>query len=194
LFVPFILQVFTYCSIFGCDDASTFYYEVGDINVYHLDNSGPSAIVAQTDQVTKSAYGIRVSLDRNKIAMRDAFTPSMFFPVAMATSCADDEYLAADTIAHMKVFTLEDFDDIHAAGSDVSTYFRIGNLQGYTALDDYVNMYGAERLYNGNLHTELDLLLMTAPELGTAHQFSVEIALTDGRVIQKTTTTINLIE
>jgi hypothetical protein len=196
LIVPFVFQISGSCIIGGnCDDPEIYHYSFQSISVEHLDNSGPMPAVS-SGPVLKHAYAVRVDIDREKIATIIALPRFSFFQSAYASGdCAPDEFIPADTLSSFKIFTLQDFDDNHAAGSDVSDYFRISNPSAYTALDDYIDMYGASVVYNrGDLDTSLQILLMTPPTLNTTHQFRVQIELTDGRVLESTTTTIDLIE
>jgi hypothetical protein len=196
LVLPFVFQVFGSCWCdCECDNVETSHYTFQSIAVQHLDNSGPSPVTA-SGQVLKHAYGIGVTINREQTARVEPIPCNFsFFQSAYANDCVSGEYVAVDTISTFKIFSLADFDETHPANSDISAYFKISNLNGYTALDDYVDVYGASTIYNpGELQNELQILLMTPPTLGTTHQFKVEIVLTDGTVIEKTTTSIDLVE
>ncbi|RAW00349.1 DUF5034 domain-containing protein [Pseudochryseolinea flava] len=192
LAVPFLLDVASSCSM-GCD-VETYQYVHKDLQVANLDNSGAKAVVT-SGEVKRSAYGIRLSISRDAIAAI-LHEPGLSFSTKLyASDCIENEYIAKDSITSIKVVSLVNFDEEHGAGSDVSDYFKVGLTGAFTALDDYVNMYGHQTLnLNGPIQAhEINLLLMTQPEPGT-YQFKLEVTISDGRNFEGTTNEIELVE
>lgn len=195
LTVPFMLRVLAACSIDGCEDAGIYQYSHKSFEVSAIDNSGSQPVVVTSGEVVERAFGIRLSVDRDQIASIFQHSDFSFFTPLSATDCEPAHYIAEDSIVTLKVYTVEDFDAEHGAGSDVSEYFRFFHHSYYVALDDYIGVFGAETIINtGDLEKEIDLLLMTVPELNTTHQFKVQVVLSDGRVFEETTPTIDLVE
>lgn len=193
--VTFIIQIVgSCCGCAGCEEALTNHYSFKSVAVTHLDNSGAKPI-ASSGPVLKYAYGVGVTIEREQLAMISDVPRYSFFQSAYACDCVGNEYIPKDTLSTFKIFTVNDFDDTHPAGSDVSDYYRISNLNAYTQLDHYVDMYGFDTLYGpSQLQSTLEILLMTPPTLNTTHQFRIELVLTDGRVMEQMTTPIDLVE
>ena len=84
---------------------------------------------------------------------------------------------------------MNDFDDQHPAGADISEYFRIKDQYNYLSLDQYLDRRNS---FNWLSDICLDCLLMSAPSITGTHQFQVEAKLSDGRTMLSTTTQILL--
>lgn len=181
-----------YEGVIPCDPLK---YTHKDFEVYNLDNRGAEAIVTHETVVNKHAFGIRLVMDRDEIVssrFKNIFP--IFSTPLYASDCIPNGYVAQDSISSIKIFTIADFDDEHAAGSDVSEYFSISSTSTFSVLSEYVNMHGSDHLYIDQLDGKLDMLLMTPPTDSGAHQFTVEITLSDERVIEQTTNAIDLLE
>lgn len=102
---------------------------------------------------------------------------------------------AGSTLVTATSGSVANFDGSHPANADVSAYFKIykGYAYAFTSIADYLK-YPEVRLSNESQFTStLDLLLMTPPTLNTQHQFSIQITLSDRRVLQTQSSTIDLI-
>lgn len=92
----------------------------------------------------------------------------------------------------IKVYTLNDFDGTHPAGADLSGNFKVYRNYAFMTMEDYLK-YADVTLYDERqLDIRIDLLLMTAPAITDQHQFKVQMALSDGRVLETETSTIEL--
>ncbi len=165
------------------------------ISVENIDNSGEKPIIVQTTDVPKEAYGIRLNLIRSVGTCQLDNYQSFLFPSAYA--CKDNsnvtEYRPLEAISAIKIITLNDFDTTHQANNDVTSYFYLLEKDGFISINDYLS--GQDFIYydTSAMNLKLDLLLMTAPTQGTQHQFSIEVYLTDGRILTAETPIINLI-
>ncbi len=175
-------------------------YSHKTLSLKNLDNSGENAIESEASELNKNAYGIRLYLarEKNTIAQNIKQINSIFIQSAYATSCeCPPEYIfsASDSIISIKIFTLNNFDNQHFENSDITDYFRIAHT--YSSVKDhltsihYTYEYDIQELTEKTL--EIDLLLMIAPEINSNHQFKIQIALSDGRVLEQQTREVKLL-
>jgi len=193
LLFPFIADLAISCC--NCLDTLTHHYSNKTIEVSSLDNSGQEPKEISSGSVFKTAYGIRVQLVREKIA-RINKSRIVFGQAAYAYDCfcpSPDEFLPNDSITAIRVLTLRNFDTNHPANSDVSSYFKVYRLSSFSTIDDYLK-YLKTTFYNETeLQVAFIMLLMTPPASGGAHQFRVQFILSDGRILEQDTPTINFI-
>ena len=104
-----------------------------------------------------------------------------------------DQFLPNDSIAAIQVITLTDFNSSHPASTAVSTYFKVYANYYFRTLDDFVKKTDASFTEEKELQLTLDLLLMTPPDSNGPHQFKVQIVLSDGRILEQDTQTIDFI-
>ena len=164
----------------------------------NLDNSGEKAIESEALQLNKNAYGIRLNLVREKVVIARAKQINSFIiQSAYATSCEcppEFLYFPSDSIVSIKIFTVNNFDNQHSENTDISGYFRVAG--SYSTVESYVtnmrNNYADDFDYWGR-ELKLDLLLMTAPTANNKHQFEVQVALSDGRILKQQTPEIELL-
>lgn len=190
LFLPLLTELVLSCC--DCPETQTLHYTNKTMLLQHLDNSGSGPVVTTSGRVPKAAYGIRIDVVREKTA---AHRKTLFLPAAYAYSCGCPpplEILPRDSITAIRVFTLQDFDASHAAGSDVSGYFKSYTPYYFLSITDYLQKSRTVLLDESELSTRVDLLLMTPPALNTLHQFRVRLTLSDGRTLEQETTPIDL--
>lgn len=192
LFLPLIAQViFISCH---CPEPLIEYYSNKEFTLFNLDNSGYEPKITTADSVPKEAFGVRLQLEREKTAFYKPIQP-VFFQSAYAfrRECPPPRILPRDSVLSLKVFTLNDFDASHPAGSDVSDYFKVFERNNFRPIEPYLKAENTTLFSEEQLKEKLDLLLMTAPVLNKSHQFKIEISLSDGRLIELFSTAINLI-
>ena len=169
-------------------------YSNKSFSVSNLDNSGRNTFITTTDSVLKKAYGIRLHLVR-EIFVTNKSPQYIFIQSAYADSppIYYHDYLPLDSIVSMQIFTINDFDDFHPAGSEITDYFKVYQNYSFTPIKEYLNK--ASKIYShlSDLQVDIDMLLMTAPIINTKHQFKIQIKLSDGRILTQETTMINLI-
>jgi len=192
LLFPFIVDLAISCC--NCLDAVIHHYTNKSIVVSALDNSGQEPKEISTGSVIKAAYGIRVQLSREKLA-RVNKPPIVFGQAVYAYDCrcgSTDEFLPSDSITTIRIITLHNFNADHPANSDVSGYFKVYSATYYT-IDDYLKYIGTTLYNETELQFAFNLFLMTPPESGGAHQFRVQFVLSDGRILEQDTPTIDFI-
>lgn len=200
MLLPVLAEITVACC--NCVDSTIKNYSHHGLSVFNLDNSGERPVVTLDTSIPKNAYGIQLDLIRGLVAFNR--TSPGFFQSAYAFSCEcppEFHIKPKDEIQSIEIFTVNDFDDIHSAGLEVTDYFRMMNNGNLITLADYLeSMKGTDSkgnsgwsIYNeGDLRLRLTLLLMEAPSMGTTHQFEVKINLSDGRTLEQLTTVIIL--
>jgi hypothetical protein len=194
LLFPLITELVVSC----CDcniETLIGHYTNKDIVLTNIDNSGSEPITTTANSVPKQAYGIRTQLNREKTACLSP-SKSIFIQTAYATSCncpPPNQLLARDSVTAIQIFTLNDFDANHPANSDVSDYFRIFKGSSFSTISDFIIDYNTILYDESELELLFDVLLMTPPILNQKHYFKIKISLSDGRTLEATTTSIDLI-
>ena len=193
LIVPIMAEVGISCC--HCSDPLIGHYTNKTFSVTNLDNRGSEVMVATAASVPKEAYGIRMQLGREKTV--SIIPPKSFFiQTAYATSCRCPPPIqleARDSMTDIHVVTLNDFGANHPAGSDVSDLFKVFKRYSFSTIPDFIRRYNTILVSDDELELTLDVLLMTPPDLNTSHSFKIIITLSDGRILQETTTPIDLI-
>jgi hypothetical protein len=196
--MPIAGVVFHSCC--GCNEETQHEnYSHQTIFLKNLDNSGKEAIESEALQLNKNAYGIRLYLEREKvvIAYEKKQINSIFIQSAYATSCEcppEFLYFANDSIVSIKIFTVNDFDNLHLENSNITDYFKVAG--SFSSIENYVkNLYYtyAEDFEYWGRELKLDLLLMTAPTANNKQQFEVQVTLSDGRILKQKTLEIELL-
>ncbi|MFT3907790.1 MAG: DUF5034 domain-containing protein [Ferruginibacter sp.] len=193
LLFPLVCDMVVSCC--HCDDAVIKYYTNKTIALDHLDNSGQNPVVAATGSVLKNAYGIRLKIIREETACIKKHS-SFFMESAYATSCSCPPLVTfkpKNSVVSMKFYTINDFDNLHSAGAEITEYFKAYEKFVFTAIPDYLEKIN--EVLNSTTEFELaaDFLLTTAPAIGTDHIFKIQLLLSDGRTMELETTQISLI-
>ena len=198
LLVPIANLLFYSCR---CDVEQFINYSHQALFLKNLDNSGEKAVESESLQFNKNAYGIRLHLQIEEKATIACATQinSIFVQSANATTVASCPYVyqAIDSIVSIQVFTINDFDNLHTANSEITEYFKVA--QAYLSVENYVTNLTHTQVhrddgwlaYYGII--EIDLMLMTTPTANNSHQFKVRVELSDGRVFDEQTTEIELL-
>lgn len=193
LLLPFIANLVVSCC--NCLETAIHHYTNKTISVINLDNSGKEPLEAPSGNVIKTAYGIRVTLTREKIARIDKPEISLV-EAAWAYDCRcppPDEFLPNDSIVAIRVISLTEFNSSHPANSDVSTYFKVYAPYAFSTPDEFVKATSNTLFFETDLQVTFNLLLMTPPDKNGLHQFKVQIVLSDGRTLEQNAPTIDLI-
>ena len=193
LVFPLITEVVISCC--NCIDPVIQHYTNKSISVSNLDNTGQEPIVSTANSINKNAYGFRLQLTREKLACLEK-RYSFFIQSTYAMSCRcppPTQFMAKDSINSIKVFTIQNFDGAHPAGSDVSDYFKVYRGFSFTTIGDFLKTSKQTLFDERELQPLTDFLLMTAPAIVGARRFKVQLTLSDGRVLETETSTIDLI-
>jgi hypothetical protein len=185
----FLLRAIVSCC--DCPETQENKYTYSGIEVYNLDNSDEYPEVAESGNIPKEAYGIRVVLGLYQISK---MSPVSFFPEASAYDCfcpPEVLFTAKDTINSILIKTLFGFDSLHPSNSDVSEYFKVLEGQKYITLDEFINLTTQE-YYEKPVEYSFDLFLLKAPAFTGKFKFTVEIGFSNSNELQATTKPIYL--
>jgi len=189
-----IASIFHSCR---CPDIEAQYitFSHSELRLRNLDNSGATAIESESLQINRNAYGIRLFLTREKdIVARARQINSFFIQSAYAVSFeCPPEYIftARDSVVSIKIFAVNNFDDEHFAGSEITSLFRAH--PSFSTIESAVA--SIENTDEHFLREELilNLLLMFPPTANSLHQFKVQVELSDGRILEQYTTEVELL-
>ena len=191
--IPLMVELVVSCC--NCIETTYLNYTHCGLTIKNLDNSGASPVVAQSNSISKNAYGIRLSIKRSENYCELKRNNSFFIQSVYATSCdcpPEFQYMPLDSIVSVKLSTYSDFDSEHLAGSDITGLFYVYSGNEFIEISKYLKHVETE-LYNlMNPTFQFDILLMSPPIIGMAHEFEVLIELSDGRVFKSQTGIINL--
>lgn len=173
--IIFILIVISITQVLfdSCCDINTT-YNITNFYINNIDNSGPTPIVTTNDTISENAYGIRVSLSTT-YTQNTCVQPFVFVSNSYALACKQD-YLLSNKIELFKIFTLNDYDLQHPAGSEVTDLFNgLSNEYG-----PFININYKINELNSSLSSlpeYFDIFLITPPTEGQIHVFRVEMQL-----------------
>ena len=194
LLLPLMLDMLVACC--DCDDPEKHIYTIDNLSIRSIDNRGSQPVEIDAGTVPKNAYGIKVRLPLRMVAYNRPAIRPLFSTAAYATSCGCPPslvYSPTDSIVSFKVVTLNNFDNQHPAGADVTSLFQVfkASNRSYQSIANY--LASDAPVYNHKLdeNVELTLLLMQAPAEGQ-HQFHIEIKLSDNRLLSGSTSIITL--
>ena len=202
LLVPIVPIFYSCCD---CDSITvSCKYSHKALSLKLLDNSGAAVIESEALQLNKNAFGIRLYLTRegceecgeNTVSQNIKQLSTFFAQSAYAFICCDCPpdfaYLPLERIESIKIFTLNNFDSAHPEGSDITDYFRSagGSFQKVENLVSSLYYDWAMQLPSD---LTIDLLLMVAPTTDNKQQFKIEVALSDGRILEQQTPEIELL-
>ncbi|MCH8554086.1 MAG: DUF5034 domain-containing protein [Schleiferiaceae bacterium] len=198
LSLPLLLEVLVACCKCDVIDPMSPFYSNCALTLVNLDHSGPALQEASSSDIVKTAYGIRLEVERRENTCEVSPQSSLFIASAMAYTCQCDplfRFQPINFISEVTITTVNDFDAAFPAGADISSLFSVFSSVNYTPVSDYFpspNKY-VENLDQQSSENRYDLLLTTPPTIGENHQFTVTLTLSDGRILSETTTPIKFI-
>lgn len=171
-----------------CNDGPEENVFICSLELSNLDNSGFSATVGG-DTIVKEAFGIGldVILDLNQTCSKQ--TPLLTGAYASDCSCLPATTFIRNRVTQLNIFTLDDFDAQHLAGSDVTSYFYEFFSGNYHPAADALDMSTAE--FETRL-IQRDLLLMEPPATAGNFSFEVQLVLSNGDTLSQTTQNVYL--
>ena len=191
--LPLMVELIIACC--DCLETTYFKYTNCSMTLSNLDNSGAKPIVAQTNTISKRAFGIRIAINRNENTCEVILNKSLFFQTAYATSCGcppEVQYLPLDSIVSVVITTINDFNTQHPENTDVSKYFNVFHGNEFTGIDEYIGNIDNILYDFANPAYVFDLLLMSPPTIGIDHEFKVTVKLSDGRIFNTLTGLLEL--
>ncbi len=191
----FLLDVFIGCC--NCKKATTLNYSNSSASVFNLDFTSGVGATGSNSPIASTLYGIRFEQNRTLEAYNYSPIPT-FTASTFITSCKCDppiKYNPLDTIIDFRIFTVNNFDSLHASNSEVTKFFKVfeGKNNPKSEIDYFIKSFS--RLYfdfNG-ANFVMDLCLVKQPIVPFKHQFKVQIKYSDGRIKELKTDLVDLI-
>lgn len=185
----FVLSLFYLAKflIACCNCGPIYYYSINELIISNLDNSGKDPIESYSEIINKNAYGLKIRFTTLELTS-GLKKRSFFIAPTLATSCDCDKWeYAEESVQHIKITTIYDFNDSYMAGSDITDLFRIFS-GGYFLINEYLTRFSfSQTILNVDKEHTRSLLLITPPENTGPHQFEIEVTLSDGRILQAQT-------
>ncbi len=140
-------------------------------------------------------YGLQIKFN-TKETVQAKTTNACFINMAYACKCAQDFYIARDTLKNIRIITLRPFDASHNSGADVSGYFKYLEVKYFPTKLSKISI--AERIAQSvnSTHTpndEFNFYLDKTPDASSIFmQFELIAEFTNGKILKDTTTIITL--
>jgi hypothetical protein len=160
-------------SIISCN-RSVIIYNTNGIVLENYNNCGDFVVPASAP-VGDSCYVIRMNYQSDQTAFNGVNDNNTYEPGNLPTSIV--------------IYSLQQFDSLHPAGSSLNSYFIAGPGIGSTA-QDIVNDFAETQDFYPT-HDPDDLWLMKSPATNGVYSFVVRLDFNDGVVVSDTTT-VNL--
>ncbi len=192
--LPLMAELVVACC--NCMDSVMKLYTHQEMTIEHLDNSGAEPVLTLGSSIVKEAYGLRLSIRRTEYIACAPQYRGLFIQSAYAFSCSCPpplQYDPLETITAISIISLNDFNDEHSAGTEVTGYFKVYNRYTFTPISDFLANHSWEIFDEDALIDHIDLLLMTAPSVTGQHQFKLVVTLSDNRTLEYTSTPVQLI-
>lgn len=193
LLLPLMIGTVQAC----CNCADEIYYQfiVNKVEVANLDNTGIAPVPVQGDTVNKKAYCLGITMSTTKVALQKSAAPNFFIQTASAQVdcfCGGGFYgRMADILMSVNIYTVNDFDSTHPAGSQINAYF-FGDGRYPLVANGLFN----QPLYSYDFASPsfvYNYMLMHEPQYSSLCQFKVEIDFSDNRKYELVTKPINLL-
>ncbi len=191
IIIGFILRLIVSCC--DCPDTKEYRYTFNSIEVFHVNNSGQTPVIVDNGIIPKEAYGLRLECLVAKLAFNESIK---FFEISSAYAFDCDcppeiAYFAKDTISNIRITTLNNFDDSHPAGSDISDFFKVFKNDSFITIQEFIGF--PERAYYENPDNEIiNFYLLKSPSIIGEFRFKIEILLSDGTNLTSVTSAITL--
>ena len=183
----FIADFFIACC--RCDSPPIIEYKRCELEVFNLKYTEARYDKLIADSIKAETYGIQLEFIQKENTCQ-VKSSGLFINNALACSCDETNGKALDRFQSIKIFTIQPFDSIHPADSDVTDYFIAGmSYWDETSVSEYVarqNNMDEGTGYFGYADI-LSLRLNTIPDSTISRQFKIEATMTDGRVLSELT-------
>jgi hypothetical protein len=192
LLLPLMIGTVQACC--NCADEISYRFIVNKIEIANLDNSGISPVPVQGDAVNKKAYCLRIAMTTTKVAFQKNVTPNLFVQTASAQDCFCNGGFygqMTDTLLSLHIYTVNDFDSTHKAGSEINSYFFSDGRYPLAANGSF-----NQPLYSYDFASPsyvYNYMLMHEPQFSSLCQFKVEINFSDNKKYELLTQPINLL-
>jgi len=187
--IIFITKMFASCC--NCEDTTAeLRYTDDSILVNNLDNSGREPVLARSEGVVKTAYGIQLQILSIEVARQNNWG----FSAANAYSCRcgpSVTYSPRDSITGIEIISVTPFDDL-PAGSDITGRFMTAGSTTFGPIANFLSTASPSLIYSVDQPRQTSFLLMQPPVTAGIYQFEIRLQLSDGRILSRQTIPIKL--
>ncbi len=183
----------------ACEKTQLHYFKFNNafLQKVQLDVLGPiytGSTATEKAVFEPMTFGIEITLTAELIAAANKRNFSII-PSAYAFRYNANEYQLIDPINSFTINTINDFDDQHLAGSEVSEFFKTpygGDYYPVTKLLDTINFFNTKRYSVDQLIDSKIIMLRQDPILNTDQQFEICVGFVSGNKIIKETDVIQV--
>ncbi|MES2477500.1 MAG: DUF5034 domain-containing protein [Bacteroidota bacterium] len=182
----------------SCPKPKSYFFKIEDIHVSHIEftfQGDTDFLYVQTnkDSFQLPKYGLQIQFD-TKQTVQIRQLKSSLMNSAFACKCAEEDFIARDTLKNIRINTLQSFNSGHPIGSDVSEYFNYFEYGHQptklvkTSIADFIARHPLK-----SLNISIPLYLSQEPNAGnTKMQFEIVAEFKNGKILNDTTTAITL--
>jgi hypothetical protein len=157
-----ILAIITFSQCGEICDFSPPRLEQTNWKLVELNNSGVEPTIEYDNICPKESFGLRLQ-----------YTMTTY----SEPSCPDNYFEIVNPVTEFNIYTAQDFDQTHPAGSILNDYFLVRSLNTHTKLSEYKSISASMDLFNkyNGPNVEIDYLLVQPPEQPGDYQFKVKL-------------------
>lgn len=163
-----------------CEEPTLIYVAPEKLITSHMNNEGPYPVAAETNVVPAKAYVMRAWIKMDAIRYVDQeFKKKAPFQIGMsakADGCYDFKQINEHWVEGWDVYTLNDFDASHPAGSKVTDHFEL-----YSTRCIYTEMSAGDEV--------MQLALYATPEQNE-QQFILDVYFNNGIILRDTSSVV----
>lgn len=165
-----------------------------------LDNTFSSPQLATGDTVPAKAFGMRLSMnyvDEMNFCKTNPLETFSLFPSCYAVGPVKTSYvyIPVNKIDSVYIFSNNDFDANHPAGSNLVDYFSVFKPYSFYEVSNHLEGWRRIEFQDEYLYPKrekIDVLMMKTPENAGIHQFTIRFITDQGEVFEQTTSLIHL--
>ncbi|MBA3665813.1 MAG: DUF5034 domain-containing protein [Bacteroidetes bacterium] len=169
------ISFFCFCA---CSKHTPAVYEVVGMSLGNSNNTGENPFDASIDSIPKQAYAIKITLNEVMRIKREG-------------DAQENGFINEDQLTSLNIFSLNNFDGSHTAGTSLNSYF-LTQLNSSATIDGFISkgQIGGGKYNGGNYidswSTDQYFYLMIPPSSPSSQSFVVEIGFSDGRSMSDT--------
>jgi hypothetical protein len=175
----------------SCGHCKNNNYDIDKINLKNLIYTPGAGRYCSTFDETDTTifqylhFGIRIKF--NSFIYSNIYRSYSLINSAMAAECWDS-YTLKHKIENITIISLNDFDQNHAANSDISSYFKATDNQcdQLSSIDSTLNHERGINYQHTGAMVNFDLILIKPPQSDSLFRFVVKVKLSNNELIDTT--------
>ena len=198
LYIYLIFTLFSILTSSSCKSPETHYFDWNNLNYSKQEIFYQNGFInyRETDKTTfaELTFGVNLRFEYNIFAALNNFRINSPYSL-YATSYEDDIYILSDKVSYIKITTINDFDEEHLAGSDVTDYFSTlfgGDFKPVNSMVNGVNGLNTDRYEESQLTENYLMFLRENPTIQNDQQFQIEVKFGSGKSLAITTELITI--